>query len=407
MDIGPRIRGPGDRRADDVADAEDERPGLAGQFDGGQRVGRLARLRHGHDDVVLADDGVAVAELRGVLHLDGNAADRLHEVFADQRGVPRRAARHENDAPGVHEPVAVVDHARKFHLAGVGVDASADAVDDGPGLLVNLLEHEMGIAALFQLRDRQLEFLDVDLRVVVVQRDDFQRGVAVDHGDFAVAHVDEILGVFDDRRGVGREEELPVAHAHDHRAALPRGDDPVVVALLDDGDGVGADHLPEGLPHGFGQRAAAGRPDVFDQIHQHLGVGAAAEGVSVLFEGVLQHAVVLDDAVVYQGYVLRFGVVGMGVGVVRNPVRGPAGVGDADIAAEVLSVEEMLQIGDLALAFEYVETPVRVDQRDARTVVSPVFEAVKPLYQNRARVAPPDISDYSAHVVLLFCPGQK
>ena len=93
-----------------------------------------------------------------------------------------------------------------------------------------------------------------------------------------------------------------------------------------DGDGVGADHLPEGLPHGFGQRAAAGRPDVFDQIHQHLGVGAAAEGVSVLFEGVLQHAVVLDDAVVYQGYVLRFGVVGMGVGVVRNPVRGPAGV---------------------------------------------------------------------------------
>ena len=260
----------------------------------------------------------------------------------------------------------------------------------------------MGIAALFQLRDRQLEFLDVDLRVVVVQRDDFQRGVAVDHGDFAVAHVDEILGVFDDRRGVGREEELPVAHAHDHRAALPRGDDPVVVALLDDGDGVGADHLPEGLPHGFGQRAAAGRPDVFDQIHQHLGVGAAAEGVSVLFEGVLQHAVVLDDAVVYQGYILRFGVVGMGVGVVRNPVRGPAGVGDADVAAEVLSVEEMLQIGDLALAFEYVETPVRVDQRDARTVVSPVFEAVKPLYQNRARVAPPDISDYSAHVVLFF-----
>ena len=79
----------------------------------------------------------------------------------------------------------------------------------------------------------------------------------------------------------------------------------------------------------------------------------------------------------------------------------------ADVAAEVLSVEEMLQIGDLALAFEYVETPVRVDQRDARTVVSPVFEAVKPLYQNRARVAPPDISDYSAHVVLFFCSGQK
>ena len=92
---------------------------------------------------------------------------------------------------------------------------------------------------------------------MVVQRDDFQRGVAVDHGDFAVAHVDEILGVFDDRRGVGREEELPVAHAHDHRAALPRGDDPVVVALLDDGDGVGADHLPEGTASGSEQPLVA------------------------------------------------------------------------------------------------------------------------------------------------------
>ncbi len=130
----------------------------------------------------------------------------------------------------------------------------------------------------------------------------------------------------------------------------------VAVALLDDGDGIGADHLPEGLPHGFEQRAAAGRADVFDQVHQHLGVGAAAERVAVLFERVLQHPVVLDDAVVYQGDVLRFGVVGMGVGVVRNAVRRPARVGDADIAAEVLSLEEMLQVGDLALAFEYVET---------------------------------------------------
>lgn len=65
----------------------------------------------------------------------------------------------------------------------------------------------------------------------------------------------------------------------------------------------------------------------------------------------------------------------MGVGVVRNPVRGPAGVGDADVAAEVLSVEEMLQIGDLALAFEYVETPVRV------TSATPALSY--PLYSRR------------------------
>mgnify|MGYP000918636550 CR=1 FL=1 len=92
----------------------------------------------------------------------------------------------------------------------------------------------------------------------------------------------------------------------------------------------------------------------------------------------------------------------MGIDVVRDTMRRPARVRDADISAQLLPREEMFEVRDLALAFEYVETPVRVDQRDARTVVSPVFEAVKPLYQNRARVAPPDISDYSAHVVLFF-----
>lgn len=61
----------------------------------------------------------------------------------------------------------MVDHARELHLARVGVDAPADAVDDRARLLVDLLEHEVGIAALFELRDRELELLDVDAALVV------------------------------------------------------------------------------------------------------------------------------------------------------------------------------------------------------------------------------------------------
>ncbi len=42
VDVGTRIGSPGDGGAHDVADAEDEGAGLAGQLHGGQRIGRFA-----------------------------------------------------------------------------------------------------------------------------------------------------------------------------------------------------------------------------------------------------------------------------------------------------------------------------------------------------------------------------
>lgn len=97
----------------------------------------------------------------------------------------------------------------------------------------------------------------------------------------------------------------------------------------------------------------------------------------------------------------------MGVGIVRNPVRGPARVRDADGSAEVLTLEEMFQVRDLAFAFENVEGPRCVDQRDSRTVVTPVFEAVQTLHQNRTGITPADISYNSAHLLFRYLSGLK
>lgn len=95
----------------------------------------------------------------------------------------------------------------------------------------------------------------------------FRGLVALDHGDLPVAHVDEILRVFDDRRGVGREKILALADAHDHRAALSCGDDPVGVSLFDDGDGIGPDHLAKLLLHGFEPANSRRLANIFDQVH--------------------------------------------------------------------------------------------------------------------------------------------
>ena len=76
------VRRPGDARAYGVDYAEAQGVVVLCQLEGGQRVGRLAALRYGYDNVAGLDDGVAVAELRGVLHLYGHLGPLLYELFA-------------------------------------------------------------------------------------------------------------------------------------------------------------------------------------------------------------------------------------------------------------------------------------------------------------------------------------
>ena len=113
-------------------------------------------MRDGDHDVVGINHRIAVTEFRGVFYFDRNAAEILDQVLPDERCVPRGAASHEDDAPGVEKPLAVVHDARQDHVVRLGVDPAPDAVHDGLGLLEDLLEHEVRIAALFELGDAEL-----------------------------------------------------------------------------------------------------------------------------------------------------------------------------------------------------------------------------------------------------------
>ena len=307
------------------------------------------------------------------------------------------AAGDEDDAPGLQELVLILHHAGKDDLAGGGNDAAADAVAQRFRLLVDLLQHEMVVSALFQLGDGQLQLLDGNLAVLPLQVHDVQRLPLLDDGDFVVVQVHEILGVVDDGRGVGRQEILAVADADGHRAALPGHDDAGGVPLFEDRDGVGADHLLERGADGHLQRALLGFLHVFDQIDQHLGVSAAAERETVRAQGVAEHPEVLDDPVVDQGEVPRPGEVRVRIGVVGLAMGGPAGMADADRAGTVFPVQERFQVRYLALAFVDVQAAARVDHRHAGAVIAPVLQPMESLDDDRARLPLTNITYDSAH----------
>jgi len=105
-------------------------PFLLGLAHGRQRVGGLARLRDGDEQVPLADQRVAVAELGAEVDLDGDARDPLDEEFAHQGRVPGGAAGHQVEllqALGVDGDVLERD-------AGLlELQAAAQGVGDGGG----------------------------------------------------------------------------------------------------------------------------------------------------------------------------------------------------------------------------------------------------------------------------------
>ena len=91
-----------------------------------------------------------------------------------------------------------------------------------------------------------------------------------------------------------------------------------------------------------------------------FGVGLAGEGVAPCLEFFPQGGMVLDDAVVDEGDPFS-GKVWMGVVGGGGAMGRPAGVGDAECAAEGLDADLFLEFGDTGGAAGALEAPPAVD----------------------------------------------
>ena len=154
-----------------------------------------------------------------------------------------------------------------------------------------------------------------------------------------------MVGVFDDGSRIGADVEfrpaggLVLAYTDDEGTAFAGADNLVGMALLENGNGIGTHDVLERELDGIVEVAFVGDHHEFDQLDEHFGVGLAAEGHAVFLQFGAEGFVVLDDAVVYQREVFGLGDMRVSVGGVGFAMSGPAGVGDADGAADVLVLD--------------------------------------------------------------------
>ena len=199
VDVGSCIRGTGDAGADGVADAIDEGSLLLSQLDGSQRVGCLAALRDGNHHIVLRHHGVAITELRSVLHFAWDAAQALEELLANESGVPRGSACHDDDALCTEQLLAIINHGRQRHMIAFHIDSPSHTIHKALRLLEDFLQHEVFVAAFLYLAEVDVNGLNLQFLFLTEDAQHFQLFAHPYHRNVAVLQIDHFIRIVNDR----------------------------------------------------------------------------------------------------------------------------------------------------------------------------------------------------------------
>jgi len=278
-------------------------------------------------------------------------------------------------------------------LPAIQRNAADDRVAGGGGLLEDLLEHEVLVAALFRsdgIPEHALRGLRHFPSGIVGE---LHAGTGDDR-HFLVGEEDDVAGVAQNRRNIGGDEEFVHPQPDDNRRTVANGDNLFRIVGRDEHDGEHAAHRQQRTPHGVLETVVL--HFALDEVRDDLGVRLGREHVSLALQLAFQLEVVLDDAVVHDDDPARTVAMRVSILLRGSAVRGPAGVADAVQTVERLFTDGALQVGQLARGASQRDA-VGTDQCHAGGVIPAVLHAPQTVQKDGYDRLRPDVSDDAAH----------
>ena len=276
-----------------------------------------------------------------------------------------------------------------------GRDPPGQRLAQGDGLLVDLLEHEVLVAALLGGLGRPVDDRHRALHRASVEVRDLDAGRPhVRH--VALLEEDDAVGVGKDRGDVARDEALLAVQADHERHVLARPDEAADLAPVHHHQRVRALGAPKGGADRIGEVAPVG---LLHEMGDGLRVRLGRERVAAGLEPVPELLEVLDDPVVDHRDVARAVLVRVGVEVVGAPVGRPSRVRKAERGVGRPVRERRLQVGELAGPLLDEHLARLVHEGDPGGVVAAVLEAPQALDEDGASLAGTRVADDSAHVL--------
>ena len=215
VDVDTAVGEERDGGTDNVDDTHGQGTALQAVAEGHERISGLTRLGDEDASVVTEDGSLAIEEVRGKLDGDGDLGKLLEDTTDSHARVVTGSAGNEDDSAATANRCQVRTKTTKGDSLVGNVETTTHGVDNGLGLLEDLLLHEVIELALHDLLELELEGLDgADVRATIgLPQAVNVEGSLVNVSDIVVFEVHDLLGVLDDGRGVRREEELS-RHGH-------------------------------------------------------------------------------------------------------------------------------------------------------------------------------------------------
>jgi hypothetical protein len=175
-----------------------------------ERIGSLARLRHEDTSIVTEDGGLSVEEVGGQLHGDGDVGKLLEGTTDCHARVVARSAGNEYQSSAASDGAHVLPQTTKGDCFVGNVETTTHGVDDRLGLLEDFLLHEVVELALHDLLELKLDGLngsDIGGAIILGESVDVELTI-MDVSNIVIFEIENLLGVFDERRSVRGEEEF-------------------------------------------------------------------------------------------------------------------------------------------------------------------------------------------------------
>ena len=222
------------------------------------------------------------------------------------------------------------------HLAVFKRDAAAESIRQGARLIVNFLEHEMGVAVLARRHRVPSDLFDRSVNRFAFA---VQQAIGAQHhlADLAVFQKRHFTRVIQQRGNIRSDKRFAFAPADHDRRRIFRHDQSRGVAPVEKKQGVRTVDFAQRAAHGVEKIHAA--LDFFgDQMGDDLAIRLRAEVGAALGQLLFQFEIIFNDAIMNHDDVA--GAVRMGIGFRRPAMSRPARVADADGAGHGLAVKQ-------------------------------------------------------------------
>lgn len=210
VDVNTAVSEEGDGGTDDVDNTNGQSTTLQTVAESHQRISGLTGLGNKDTGVITEHRGLSVQEVGGQLNGDGDFGQLLKDTTDSHARVVAGTAGDEDDTTATTNGRNVLTKTTQSDLLVDSIQTTTHSVDNGLGLLENLLLHEVVELALHDLLQLQLNSLngtDIGGTIVLGETVDVQLTL-VDVSNVIILQVEDLLGVLDDGGGVGGKEEL-------------------------------------------------------------------------------------------------------------------------------------------------------------------------------------------------------